>query len=169
MKIIEDQPYLAMTVVIDKLEHLERYQVWKFDPYHYCLQCLVERYVIWLKRNKMKGGVIIESRFKKVDKSLKAAFLKLWAKGTTPMSPEILQRYLISKEIGLYPKAANIAGLQLCDLLAHPSAREMRRVRDGLPAYVDFGAEIVERLIASKYARNPKTRVIDGWGTKWLP
>lgn len=45
LKIIEDQPFLVMTVVIDKLEHLERYQVWRFDPYHYCLQCLVERYV----------------------------------------------------------------------------------------------------------------------------
>src|ERR1700730_15530706 len=29
--------YTAITVTIDKKEHLERYSVWHIDPYHYCL------------------------------------------------------------------------------------------------------------------------------------
>src|SRR5437899_1548308 len=29
--------YTVFTVVIDKLEHQQKYQTWRFDPYHYCL------------------------------------------------------------------------------------------------------------------------------------
>lgn len=169
LQIIDDQPFLVMTVVIDKKEHLDRYQVWRFDPYHYCLQCLVERYVNWLRRHDLTGDVIIEARFKKADKKLKASFLQLWERGTGPLAPQIMQRHLLSKEIGLVPKSANVAGLQICDLLAHPSAREMRREREGLEPYQDFGSEIVRLLVEKKYARNPRTRSIEGWGTKWLP
>lgn len=169
LQIIDDQPFLVMTVVIDKKEHLDRYQVWRFDPYHYCLQCLVERYVNWLRRRKLTGDVVIEARFKKADKKLKASFLQLWERGTGPIAPAVMQKHLSSREIGLMPKSANVAGLQMCDLLAHPSAREMRRVREGLEPYEDFGSEVVRLLNEKKYARNPKTKVIEGWGTKWLP
>ena len=169
LQIIDSQPFLVMTVVIDKKEHLDRYQVWRFDPYHYCLQCLVERYVNWLRRHGLKGDVVIEARFKKADKKLKASFQQLWERGTGPLTPTVIQKHLISKEIGLIPKSANVAGLQMCDLLAHPSAREMRRERDGLEPYHDFGNEIVRLLIEKKYARNPRTKAIEGWGTKWLP
>lgn len=169
LQIIDDQPFLVMTVVIDKREHLDRYQAWRFDPYHYCLQCLVERYVNWLRRNDLNGDVVIESRFKKADKKLKASFLRLWERGTGPIAPAIIQQHLRSHEIGLVPKSANVAGLQICDLIAHPSAREMRREREGLEPYIDFGGDIVRILREKKYARNPKTMMIEGWGTKWLP
>lgn len=29
--------FKVITVVIDKLDHLTRYRVWRHDPYHYCL------------------------------------------------------------------------------------------------------------------------------------
>src|SRR5947199_6954520 len=32
--------FTALTVVIDKREHLEKYTVWRYDPYHYCLEIL---------------------------------------------------------------------------------------------------------------------------------
>jgi hypothetical protein len=35
LKLIGDLPYIAVTVTIDKAEHVERYGVWHFDPYHY--------------------------------------------------------------------------------------------------------------------------------------
>ena len=44
-------PYLATTIVIDKREHFNTYGVWHFDPYHYCLTALIERYVLWMKRH----------------------------------------------------------------------------------------------------------------------
>src|SRR5215213_3433294 len=45
--LVQDLDYMAMTVVIDKWEHLERYQEWRYDPYHYCLNVLLERFVLW--------------------------------------------------------------------------------------------------------------------------
>jgi hypothetical protein len=169
LSLIEEQPFLVMTVVIDKKEHLERYKVWRFDPYHYCLQCLVERYVSWLERHDLTGDVVVEARFKKVDKKLKASFRSMWERGTGQMADTVAQRRLNSREIGLFRKHSNIAGLQLCDLIAHPSAREVRRLREDVPPYDDFGAKVAEILTRKKYARHPQSRRIDGWGTKWLP
>ena len=167
--IMRDQPYLAITVTIDKRRHLETYQVWRFDPYHYCMTCLVERYVLWLNRNNLRGDVIAEARFKKVDKKLKASFDRLYRLGSPQVSAALMQARLKSHDLGLFPKRANVAGLQVCDLLAHPSCRSMRKERDGEEQPADFGTEVANILINAKYARNPWTRVIDGWGTKWLP
>src|SRR4051812_46995053 len=59
--IIDEIPYQVITVTIDKREHLERYRRWRYDPYHYCLACLVERYVNWLERLDYKGDVVVEA------------------------------------------------------------------------------------------------------------
>ena len=41
--------------------------------------------------------------------------------GTGQLSRQELQNYITSKEIKLKPKQANIAGLQLADLVAYPA------------------------------------------------
>jgi hypothetical protein len=86
LRIISDQPYLTITVLIDKKQHLEQYERWRFDPYHYCMTCLVERYTRWLTRIGLAGDVIAEARFKKVDKKLKASFNRLYRLGSDHMS-----------------------------------------------------------------------------------
>jgi hypothetical protein len=69
-------PYAVITVAIDKRQHLQQYSVWRFDPYHYCMYCLVERYVRWLQDHgpNFVGDVVAEARNKKPDKKLKASF-----------------------------------------------------------------------------------------------
>ena len=37
LALLRELDYTVMTVVIDKLEHQQRYQVWRYDPYHYGL------------------------------------------------------------------------------------------------------------------------------------
>lgn len=169
LKLIDELPYIANTVAIDKAEHVERYGVWHFDPYHYCLRCLVERFVLWLKRHGWKGDVVAEERYKQVDKKVKASFQRIWKEGTDFIAAPVIQQHLTSREIKLYPKMRNCAGLQLCDLLAHPSFRAMRRAREGQEIPDDFGGKIATTLEEKKLARNPRTGVIDGWGRKWLP
>jgi hypothetical protein len=166
---IRSMPYLAITVTIDKKEHLDRYQVWRFDPYHYCLQCLVERYISWLNRNAETGDVLIETRFLKVDKKLKASFQRIYNEGTQFVDRQMAQDRLTSHEIKMASKKANCAGLQLCDMIAYPSFKAMRRKREQLPPLEDFGYEIVNILEERRYARKPRTNQIDGWGRKWLP
>ncbi len=169
IRLFEDQPYQVMTVTIDKRDHLDRYKVWRFDPYHYCLMCMVERYAQWMERNNLCGDVMAEARFKHVDKKVKASFRRIWAEGTDRVSADIMQRRLLSRDIKLATKASNVAGLQLADLLAHPSYRAMKMAREGAPAPEDFGTRVASILTQSKYARHPTSKQIDGWGLKWLP
>ena len=62
--------YKVITVLIDKKEHKELYSVWRYDPYHYCLALLMERYYSFLKDNKQCGDVMVESRGAKEDMRL---------------------------------------------------------------------------------------------------
>ena len=52
--------YTVITVVIDKLQHTEQYQTWRYDPYHYCLKVLIERYVRWLQARRTVGDVLAD-------------------------------------------------------------------------------------------------------------
>jgi hypothetical protein len=74
MGLITGLDYVVITAVIDKLEHLNRYQHWSYDPYHYCLTILLERFALWLGKQRFRGDVMAESRGGKEDKRLKAEF-----------------------------------------------------------------------------------------------
>ncbi|MEQ8968276.1 MAG: DUF3800 domain-containing protein [Azospirillaceae bacterium] len=169
LDLIRTLPYRVMTVTIDKKLHRDRYPKEPLDPYDYCLRALLERYVRWLMRHGFRGDVLIEPRFKKVDRSLKDSFRHTVETGTPHIPSAAFREHLLSSDIKFFAKSANIAGLQLADILAHPSQRAMRARRDGSTLEGDLGARIVEILEASKYFRNPKTGEISGWGTKWLP
>jgi len=159
---LESQDYWLVTVVIDKKAHIERYGAAAYHPYHYCLAVLLERYCGFLNRFHAQGDVMAESRGGKEDQQLKAAYHRVYENGTYFREAEFFQRVLTSKEIKLKPKLANIAGLQVADLLAYPCKQEIlvteRRIED--PGEV-FGKEICHR-IAPKYNR----RYLDGrvWG-----
>jgi hypothetical protein len=171
LKALNELPYRVITIQIDKKEHIERYERWQYDPYHYCMRCLIERYVRWMARHGFTGDVMVEARFKKVDKKLKRAFEATFERGTEHIPPAAIQKRLLSRNVRLSTKGEQVAGLQLCDLIAHPSARAMRHDRLGgiHPGTPDFGVHVAEILHREKYMRHPKSRAIEGWGTKWLP
>lgn len=75
---------------------------------------------------------------------------------------------LTSRQLKVKPKANNISGLQIADLVAHPRFKAARALlaREPLPA--NFGGEIARILLDAKYDRS-STGTIDGWGIKWLP
>lgn len=160
--------YVVITVVMDKLEHKNRYHVWRYDPYHYCLRVLVERFVLWLRAREEVGDVMAESRQGREDRRLKDSFARVYAGGTEFIPPSEFEERLTSSQLKVKPKANNIAGLQLADLIAHPSFRGAlaRKNRQGLPA--NFGGQIAAILEACKYNRSPGGQ-IEGWGRKWLP
>jgi hypothetical protein len=166
---LRDQTYIVITVVIDKREHLSKYAVWHYDPYHYCMHCLVERYCIWLNRNRAVGDVVIEPRYKDADKRLKKSYNALFHKGTDWLSPKIAQRVLTTHELKFVQKKENWAGLQIADLIAHPSFRAMRLAKDDKDPPTDFGSRIADLLADSKLARHPTRNTISGYGRKWLP
>ncbi|MGY4366671.1 hypothetical protein ACVW1A_002736 [Bradyrhizobium sp. LB1.3] len=63
LDLVGDLPGPAFTVSIDKQAHYEKYAAWHFEPYHYVLTCLVERFLWWLRRTNSLGSVGIHLEF----------------------------------------------------------------------------------------------------------
>jgi Protein of unknown function (DUF3800) len=117
----------AFTVSIDKEEHLRKYKVWQFSPYHYALTCVLERYVLWLHYSNNVGDVMGEARGPKHDGQLRRAFRFFYKNGTT-VRKEVVQACLISRELRLQPKQANVARFADCRP-ASPSSTPSLQVR----------------------------------------
>ena len=168
LALLRNLEYCVFTVVIDKLEHLNQYKIWHYDPYHYCLEIIIERYVLWLEENNSTGDVLAESRGGKEDMRLKSSFKRHYENGTRFISTAKMGERLTSCELKVKKKENNIAGLQIADLIAHPSfkATLARHHNQSLPK--TFGGEIAKILEESKYYRSYSGR-IEGRGRKWLP
>jgi len=78
-----------------------------------------------LEQNEANGDVIAESRGGNEDRKLKDSFSGLWKNGTDYVSPELFHQVFTSKQLKVKPKANNISGLQLADIIAHPSRMEI--------------------------------------------
>jgi hypothetical protein len=154
---LKDWEYMVISVCLDKKSHKEKYQVWKYDPYHYCLTLLLERFTFFLEQRAEKGDVMAESRGGKEDMRLKKAFVRLWNEGTEYMQKEQFHKVLTSKQLKVKPKANNISGLQLADLIAHPSRNEIleenKLLERSLPP---FGIRVIEILQKKYYQRGGK-------------
>jgi hypothetical protein len=169
LELIDKASYRVVTVIIDKKEHKAKYRVWHFQPYHYCMTVLLERYVLWLERAGDVGDVMAESREKKDNKGLSKAYRYVYKRGTSNVAARFFQQWLSSKEIKIKRKTDNIAGLQLADLIVNPSCREMICRRTGTAMKAEFGRKVSEILYRKKYRRNHIDGTVPGWGTKWLP
>lgn len=158
----------VFTVSIDKEAHFNKYKVWQFAPYHYAMVCMLERFVLWLNRTNNVGDIMGEIRGPTHDAQLRQAARHFYKHGTT-VKTEVIQRCLVTKELKLESKAANIAGLQVADILAHPAHRsfKMEKLQQQIPN--DYGASLVRILEKSKYDRNRWTGKVEGYGKKWLP
>jgi hypothetical protein len=143
--------YRICTVCIDKKRHKETYTTWRYDPYHYCLAVLLERFVFFLKHQQAHGDVMAESRGSKEDMRLKASYSRLWDYGTEYVEPKEFKETLTSKELKVRPKSANVAGLQLADLLAHPSRSEILSEQGFFDRELAPFSKKIISILANKY------------------
>jgi hypothetical protein len=118
---------------------------------------LLERYVFFLETKTAAGDVMAESRGGNDDMRLKKSFNRLWNEGTSYIEAKRIQAACTSCQLKVKPKSANIAGLQLCDLIAHPSRNEIlleSKHRDKpLPP---FGGAIASILARKYYQKDGK-------------
>jgi len=167
LKFFCEQKYVLITVVIDKKSHLERHGEYAFHPYNYCLAALLERYCGFLNFYNAKGDVMAESRQRTEDKKLKIAYQALYETGTQWRNCDFFRRVLTSHEIKLKLKKANIAGLQLSDLLAHPSKQEIL-LGEGRISNIGKFNERVRNVIQGKYNRQLYQGLVSGYGRIFL-
>lgn len=166
---LREWEYHLITVVIDKKAHRDKYTIWHYHPYHYCLEVLTERFVLFLKEKNAQGDVLVESRGMQEDKKLKKSYRRLYEQGTNFIGAALFQNYLTSGKLKVKPKTADIAGLQLADLIAHPARRKLLQENQLIDDNRNvFGDRICEILYQEKYLRSRTGRII-GYGTKLLP
>jgi hypothetical protein len=144
--------FTVITVCLDKKAHREKYTTWQYDPYHYCLAALLERFVYFLNRRRAKGDVIGESRGGKEDRRLKESFRRLCARGSDFLEAEQIQGALTTGQLRMKQKSNNLAGLQLADLVAHPSRNEILAENGHAVTIAPFAERIIA-ILHEKYDR----------------
>jgi hypothetical protein len=80
--------YTAITVCLDKQRHRDTYSTWRYDPYHYCLELLLERFYFFLVRHSVVGDVMAESRGGKENQRLMDSYTRLYDRGTHYIAAE---------------------------------------------------------------------------------
>lgn len=163
LELLQNSNYRLIVVVIDKVAHVQRYGRAAFHPYHYCLVAILERYCGYLNFHNAQGDVLAESRGGKEDSQLKEAYKIVYEGSTQFRNPEFFQKALTSKEIKLKPKSANIAGLQIADVLAHPCKNEVLFENKRIDRWDEvFGTQICQ-CISNKYNRQVYQNRVEGY------
>lgn len=169
MNLIKETEYTVITAMVDKKALLSKLNWRKNHPYHFLMEILIEKYAQFLERQNSRRDIMPEGRKGKKDKSLESAFKDVCREGTYYVpNTQISERLTTTKTIKFRYKSDNIAGQQLCDLLAYPSHMYIRScrghdVRPGL-----FSQKIIDILTADKYDRS-KYGKIRGYGIKFFP
>lgn len=107
---------IIVTVVLDKFRHRSIYRDNAYEPYGWCLNVLMQKYTIFLKRINSTGDIMIESRGKKEDQVTKKIHTDIYQNGCIHYPAARYQQYLTSKEIKLSVKKENVFGLQVADI-----------------------------------------------------
>ena len=161
--------YTTIIITIDKRKHLQDYSVWRYEPYHYCLAVLLERYILYLQSHQLRGDVMIEARGTKPDRKLSESFTQLFENGTNFVPASAFQAHLTSRKIKIRRKSTNVAGLQLADLLAHAAHYDWLAQQNYVEKQnSEYARQVAMILNRDKYNRSPAGEMV-GYGKKMLP
>jgi hypothetical protein len=167
LEVIGRAQFRMACIILDKQIHYEKY-VNPFHPYHYCLATMLDRYSGWLNYKNAIGDVMAEARGREEDLQLRQAYKRVYESGTVMFDHEHHQRALTSREIKLQAKKANIAGLQLADLLAYPVKQHCLAAKGLIADPGDvFGRRIVQ-AVEGKFNCHEYQGYVDGYGQVWL-
>ncbi len=116
--------FTLFVTAIDKIKHKERYGSKAINPYDLSLRYSFERVLHFLESKKETAlPVIAESRGRNEDVELGEAFCNLMTRGTNFVFAERFQK--LQCPLTFRRKNDNIAGVQIADLCAYPSARKI--------------------------------------------
>ena len=170
LKLIDKAQFKVVAVVIDKHELRRVHGAAASHPYHLGLGFLLQRFAGYLNHINRVGDVLGEARGGKEDRLLKESYTRVFERGVWGITKSAaFQTALTSRELKLKPKGANIAGLQLADLLGHP-VKQWVLNHYGHPA--NDLAPFAERLMAAvepKFNRQLYDGRIEGYGAVLFP
>lgn len=159
--------YHVITVSVDKIAFYHAHPNWQGDVYALLVGNAIERYFYFL-RNRGTGDVMAEAVNGPLDEQLKDLYRRYYHEGTDHIGAALLQPVLSSNEIKIKPKNADIAGLQMADLLASTCFNHCRRIYANGPAYDGFAMRVADLIEQRKFYRdhngNPHR-----YGRVWRP
>lgn|SRR3989338_6076834 len=169
IEFLNRQKFIIINVVLDKKTHITRYK-YPINPYQYCLTAVLERYCGWLKMKGHVGDVMAESRGGTEDRQIKDVYKKIFGEGTNQRTdPKFFNSVLTSREIKIKPKLANIAGLQIADILAYPLKEKIfydKNIRrDNFSGTFN---EIIYNTVQNKMNRQMFTGRVKGYGEVFI-
>ena len=117
-------PFTLFITAIHKTAYLKQYGAGAKNPYDVALEYSFERVLHFLEQhNESQLPVIAEARGQQEDDALRASFYRLMTQGTYYNKAERFQKLVCP--ISFRRKQDNIAGIQVADLCAHPTARHL--------------------------------------------
>jgi hypothetical protein len=170
LEVIQSADFKVMAVVIDKALMREKYREAAGHPYHIGLGFLLQRYAGYLNHINRVGDVLAEARGGEEDLLLKESYSRVYDRGIWDItSANTFQSALTSRELKLKSKPANIAGLQLADLLGHPTKmwvlKEYGLYTEPLAPFCEKIMPIVE----TKFNRQLYQDIVEGYGYLLYP
>lgn len=169
LQVIQAAQFKVVTVVIDKMALKQSFGEAASHPYHLGLGFLLQRYAGLLNHINRVGDVLGESRGGVEDRLLKESYTRVFERGVWMTEAHAFQAALTSRELKLKPKSANIAGLQLADLLGHPVKHWVLR-HHGLVEndLAPFAARMLE-VVRPKFNSHLYDGRVEGYGTVLYP
>lgn len=160
--------FRMVAILIDKLAHEKRYAN-PVHPYHLALGYMLQRYCGYLNHINRRGDVMAESRGGKEDRLLKDSYRFVYERGAWSQRAAFFRTALTSKELKLKPKSANIAGLQLADLLAHPVRQSILREKGLITDEPTRFARQLLQTVDGKFNRHLYDGRVSGYGKVFFP
>lgn len=170
LNIIQTAKFRVVAVVIDKASLRASYGEGAGHPYHIGLGFLLQRYAGYLNHVNRVGDVMAEARGGSEDVLLKDSYTRVYERGAWGYtSAEFFQAALTSRQLKLQEKKANIAGLQLADLIAHPAKQWVLRYYGLLDDPPTPFAERLMKVVEEKFNRQLYNNRIEGYGFVLYP
>jgi hypothetical protein len=169
IKIVEDADYTVVAVAIDKLELRNAYGESAAHPYHLSMGFMLQRYVGFLNHTNRLGDVMAETRGKKEDRLLEESYTRTYERGAWMVHADSFQSGLTSIQLKLKTKQANIAGLQLADVLAQPARQFILREYNLIDAEPSEFTERMIEALKTKLNRHLYDGRIEGYGYVLYP
>ncbi|MCC6489348.1 MAG: DUF3800 domain-containing protein [Candidatus Hydrogenedentes bacterium] len=169
LDLLQRTDFRVIAVVIDKHAHRLRYPQ-PAHPYHLGLGYMLQRYCGFLNHISRQGDVMAESRGAREDRLLSSSYEFVYDRGVWGVTKaSFFQSALTSRQLKLKSKQANIAGLQLADLLAHPVRQSMLLERGRVPGPLGRFAEKLMPVIETKFNRHLYKDRVRGYGKVFFP
>lgn len=134
--------YHIIVVVLDKRAFFARVGQGG-NPRACCLAELADRYCAFLTSRHGFGDLVGQARKKYLDRDLMETFVAYWAELQRTVVPAVPLR---SRNIKLKPKGANIVGVQMASLLAHPTMQGVLHQRGLIDEVGTFTSQVLDRV-----------------------